>query len=472
MTRPEERFGRRAFIRRCGRGAAALALPLILEPSCRSPSRRPNFLFFLADDLGWSDITSFGAAFGNTFHETPNIDRLAATGMRFTSAYAASAVCSPTRASIQTGKYPVRLGITDWIPGERHRKKPLATRFTKTELPLEEETIAEALKEHGYRTAFLGKWHLGGEAFHPQHQGYDINVAGNRKGHPHDGYFSPYNLAHLENGPDGEYLTDRLTDEALKILDGFARRQPFLLFMSYYTVHMPIEPRPDLKKRYDEKRKRNPNPLWKNTGYAGMVHGLDESVGRILDRLEKLGIDKETIVIFMSDNGGVDYASVTSNHPLREGKGRYHEGGIREPMIIRWPGTVRTGSECGVPVISNDFYPTMLEMAGLPRNRRLDGLSLVPLLKGGKELDRDALFWHYPHYHGSGAAPCSAVRLGDYKLIRYYEDGRVKLYDLANDRSEEKDLAPAMPGKVRELENRLDAWIEETGAYIPEPRKG
>jgi len=432
---------------------------------------RPNFVFLLVDDLGWSDI----ACFGNTFHETPNIDRLAAEGMRFTNAYAACAVCSPTRASIQTGKYPIRLGITDYIPGERHRDKPLVTKFTKTEMPLGETTLAEALKANGYQTAFLGKWHLGGRKYYPQHQGYDINVAGNHKGHPYDGYFSPYNLEHLENGPKGEYLTDRLTDEALKILEKFreAPTRPFLLFMAYYTVHMPIQSKPGIQKKYEEKKRERPDPRWKNTGYAGMVDSLDQSVGRILEKVKALGVERNTVVIFTSDNGGVDYAKVTTNHPLRGGKGRYWEGGIREPLIVRWPGVTGSGSVCEAPVISMDFYPTLLEMAGLPLDpeQHRDGLSLVPLLEGGRALERDALFWHYPHYHCSGARPVSAVRLGDYKFLRHYESGRKELYNLEKDLRETENLVASEPEKARELEARLDGWLKEVGAYIPVPQK-
>jgi len=471
----EERWSRRRFLKAIGLGAAALAAPAALfggdGGGKGGKGRRPNFVFLLVDDLGYSDLASFG----NTFHETPNVDRLGREGMTFTSAYAACAVCSPTRASIQTGKYPVRLGITDWIPGERHKDRPLVTKPTRTEMPLGEKTIAEALEEHGYRTAFVGKWHLGGKKFYPQHQGYEINIAGNDKGQPIHGYFSPYDLDQLKNGPKWEYLTDRLTEEALAILDRFGKRRdkPLLLFMSYYTVHMPIQSKPDLKRRFQEIKKEHPDPHWKNAAYAGMVASMDESVGRILKKIEELGVEKDTIVFFMSDNGGVDYAHVTSNYPLRAGKGRYHEGGIREPMIVRWPGVTRPGSRCDVPVISMDFYPTMLEMAGLPLDpeQHEDGLSLAPLIKGTGSIERDALFWHYPHYHGSGATPCSAIRMGDYKLIRYYEDGRKELYDVKRDIKERKDLAQAMPEKVAALEARLDAWLKETGAYIPVPRK-
>jgi len=473
VNRP--RGSRREFLKQCALGAAALAAPWSRPAPAAGgsgASRGPNFVFLLVDDLGWSHVECFG----NTFHETPNIDRLASGGMRFTSAYAASAVCSPTRASIQTGKYPARLGITDWIPGERHRKKPLVTRFTETELPLGETTIAEALKAKGYATAFIGKWHLGRREFYPQHQGFDVNVAGNHKGHPHNGYFSPYNLEHLDDGPKGEYLTDRLTDEAVGLLDAFGRERqnPFMLFLSYYTVHTPIQSRTDDREYYGKKMARDPDRHWKNPAYAGMVRALDRSVGRILDRLDALAMSEETVVFFMSDNGGVDYADVSTNHPLRGGKGRYYEGGIREPMIVRWPGVTDPRSVCHVPVISTDFYPTMLEMAGIPPDpdQHKDGLSLVPLLRGEKSLGREALFWHYPHYHGSGATPCSAIRFGDHKLIRYYEDGKKELFDLAADRAEERDLADEEPALVIDLERRLDAWLKETGAYIPVPRTG
>ena len=433
-------------------------------------SERPNFVFLLVDDLGWSHIASYG----NPFFETPSVDRLAREGMKFTQAYAACAVCSPTRASIQTGKYPARLGVTDYIPGEHHPEAPLVTLPTRQELPLEEVCLAEALKEHGYQTAFLGKWHLGKAPYYPQHHGYDVNIAGCSAGGPPKGYFFPWGVEHIEDGPEGEYLTDRLTDEAVGLLEAYAAipDDPFLLFLSYYTVHTPIQPRPELLAHYEKKLEATGDTRWGNPAYAGMVHAMDLSVGRVLDSLDQLGLAENTVVIFMSDNGGVDYWNVSTNHPLRAGKGRYYEGGIREPMIVRWPGTTKPGSICDTPVISTDFYPTMLAMAGLPSrpNQHADGENLVPLLQGTGKPDRDALYWHYPHYHGSGATPCSAIRVGDMKLIRYYETGNTELYDLANDLSEEHDLAADKPEQVAEMEAQLDAWLTEVGAYVPPPR--
>lgn len=458
---------RRDFLKQVGAGMLTLAGG---RASKAQASSRPNFVFILADDLGWADM----AFNGNTFYETPNIDRLAASGMRFAQAYAACAVCSPTRASIQTGKYPARLGITDYIPGEEHPEKPLLTFPTRMELPLAERTLAEALRDGGYRTAFIGKWHLGGRGLLPQDQGYQTNVAGGSYGAPPQGYFAPYGIEGLSEGPKGEYLTERLTTEALARLEDFGRSpgEPFVLFLSHYTVHMPIQPQPTQKRYFEAKQERvGVDAHWKRPDYAAMVASLDASVGAVLERLDRLGLADKTAVFFMSDNGGVDYANgVTSNWPLRAGKGRYYEGGIREPLVVRWPGVTRPGSHCDTPVISTDFFPTMLEMAGLPLEPKshVDGLSFAPLLRNpAAALPREALYWHYPHYHGSGATPCGAVRAGDYKLIEYFEDNRVELYNVRNDVSEERDLARTMPEKAAELRERLHRWRAEVGARMP-----
>jgi arylsulfatase A-like enzyme len=456
---------RRGFLQRSAAAAVLGAIPAWANAS--PPRSRPNVVFLLADDLGWSDL----ACYGNTFHETPRIDALARSGLRFTHAYAACAVCSPTRASILTGKYPVRLGITDWIPGEDHPEAPLALRHTRNEMPLEEVTLAETLRTAGYRTAFVGKWHLGGERFYPENQGFDVNVGGCEAGQPPSGYFSRYKNPRLSDGPPGEYLPDRLASESIKLLEGFAkdRSRPFLLYHAFYLVHMPLQPRPDLKQKFEAKKTASPDARWTNTSYAAMTAALDEHVGRILDALDRLGLADNTIVVFTSDNGGVDYSRVTSNYPLRAGKGRYYEGGIRVPMIVRGPGIATAGTTCGVRVLSTDHYPTLLSMAGLPLvpGQHRDGLDLAPLLRSGKAPSRDALFWHYPHYHGSGATPCSTVLAGPHKLIRFYETGVRELYDLEADPSETTNLAARAPEKVRALEERLDGWLAETGAVVP-----
>jgi arylsulfatase A-like enzyme len=451
----------------------------------------PNFIFLLVDDLGWRDLGSFGSA----FHDTPNIDGLAAGGVRFTQAYTASPVCSPTRASILTGKHPARLQITDWIGGSQ-RGLLLPAQY-RDRLPLEEVTLAEALREAGYATGYVGKWHLGDHPYFPEAQGFDSNVGGHGAGHPVS-YFSPYrapegrdsrwDVPGLEGGEEGEYLTDRLTDEALAFIGANGNR-PFLLYFAYYSVHTPIQAKPELEAKYaarggglDESvpfetehgrartRLRQDHPA-----YAGMVESVDESVGRMLSRLEELGISENTIVFFMSDNGGLSTVSgervgPTSNVPLRAGKGWLYEGGIRVPLLVRWPGRAEAGIVSDAPVLSTDFYPTILQMAGLPARpeQHLDGRSLVPLLSGAGELDREALHFHFPHYHGSGNRPSGAIRVGDLKLVEWFEDGVVELYDLAQDPGEREDLAPARPGLARDLHGRLEAWRLEVGAQMPQ----
>jgi arylsulfatase A-like enzyme len=463
-------IGRREFIRGVAGGALA-ATWSARTGAAFAPAPRPSILFLLVDDLGWSDL----ACYGNTFHETPNIDALAASGVRFTQAYAACAVCSPTRASIMTGKYPVRLGITDWIPGEQHPDKPLVLRDTRCELPLGETTLAEAFRGHGYRTAYVGKWHLGGRGYFPEAQGFDVNIAGHEAGQPPGGYFSPYKIPNLADGPDGEYLTDRLASESIHLLEGYAREpeRPFLLYHAFYTVHMPLQARADLKKRYEDKASRSPDPRWKNTTYAAMVHGLDENVGRLLAALDRLKLVSNTVIVLTSDNGGVDYSRVTTNYPLRAGKGRYYEGGIRVPLIVRPLRATTAPGRSDEPVISNDFYPTLLEMAGLPLRpaQHLDGRSMAPLLAGRGVPRRDALYWHYPHYHGSGETPSSAIRVGDLKLVRHYESGLRELFDLRRDVSEATNLAASQPATVRDLDARLDSWLASVGGYVPTPKR-
>ncbi len=476
---------RRDFVKRAGLGALTLAAPGILGAAQGSRRRKPNFLFILVDDLGWKDL----GCYGSSLYDTPNIDRLAAQGMRFTSAYAASPVCSPTRASIMTGKHPARLGITDWIPGNRPKNRKLIGPPIHNELPLEEVTIAEALKGRGYATFFAGKWHLGSKGHHPEQQGFDINKGGHDKGSPPGGYYVPYENPTLADGREGEYLPDRLADESIRFLET-RHDDPFLLFLSFYTVHTPIQACKKHVERYKEKVDRLPESndpeyiaerdAWAkqrqdNAAYASMVHAMDENVGRVLAKLDKLGLADDTVVIFMSDNGGLSTlgwkGSPTSNLPLRAGKGWCYEGGIREPMIIRAPGATKPGSVCDTPVISMDFYPTMLELAGLapiPVQHR-DGLSLAPLLKGGDSIARDTLYWHYPHYHGSLWTPGAAVRHGDWKLIEFNEEGRTELYNLADDIAERTDLAAKMPGKRDELAAMLHAWQGRVGASLAKP---
>ncbi|MEZ4774208.1 MAG: sulfatase [Bacteroidia bacterium] len=474
---------------------AAICLLSLL--SCeKTPPPKPNFVFFLVDDWGWTDA----ACFGSSFYETPNIDRLAAEGMRFTNAYAACPVCSPTRASIMTGKYPARTGVTDWIPG-RQSYRPIEAanrniaRPFRLELPLEEKTIAEALKEAGYKTFFTGKWHLGGEGFWPENQGFDINKGGHDKGSPPGGYFSPYKNPRLDNGPDGENLTDRLANESIDFLETTGE-QPFLLYLSFYTVHNPLQTWDSLEQKYEQKKalagysdeqrmidepwmEKAPEGNYKtrlvhdNAKYAGMVETLDYNIGRVMDKLKERGLDKNTIVILMSDNGGLATAegSPTSNLPLRAGKGWLYEGGIREPMIIKWPGVTIGGSASAEPVTSTDFYPTMLQMAGIPLDPNLhpDGESLVPLLNQTGKPDREAIFWHYPHYANQGGFPGGAVRQGKYKLIQDYEDMHIELYDLEADPGEKHDLSAELPEIARQLTDKLESWRQSVHAEMMDP---
>ncbi len=459
------------------------ALAVISADAAVAPrTARPNLVFILADDFGWRDL----GCYGSTFYETPNLDRLAAKGMRFTDAYAACSVCSPTRASILTGKYPARLHLTDWLPGRPDRPDQKLNRpVILPHLPLEEVTIAEALKDAGYRTAFIGKWHLGGPGFYPDQQGFERNLGGCELGHP-PSYFSPYRIPTLPDGPKGEYLTDRLTGEALKFIEA-NRDRPFFLYLAHYAVHNPQQAKADLIGKYRAKVAKLPpasEPEFRPEGrhqtrqiqnqpvYAAMVQSLDESVGRVLDKLAELGLEENTIVVFTSDNGGLSTAegSPTANAPLRAGKGWSYEGGVREPLLVRWPGVTPPGSVCRAPVMSTDYYPTLLEMARLPLRPRQhrDGVSLVPLLQGGTLPERP-LFWHYPHYSNQGGGPSGAIRLGDFKLIEWFEDMRVELFNLQDDLGEQHDLAARMPEKVAALRQQLHDWRRRVDAQMPTP---
>ena len=463
----------------------ALGLALALGSACSAPAApapaapRPNFVFILIDDMGWAD----GECFGSKFYQTPNLNRLAAQGMKFTSAYASCAVCSPTRAAIMTGKAPARLHITDWIPGEG---TPKQSRFRvpdwQQRLPLEELTIAEALRQQGYVSASIGKWHLGGTNSLPQQHGFDVNVAGGHIGHPAS-YFWPYgqeDASHRvpglakDGGREGEYLTDRLTDEGLKFIEA-NRDKPFFLYLPHYAVHGPLMGKPEVIDQYSDR----PGALGQsNKDYAAMIQSVDDSVGLILKKLDDLKLADQTVVIFTSDNGGVVHFGkppATANGPLRLGKGYAYEGGLRVPLLVKAPGVTRGGSVCETPVISHDWFPTLLQLAGAdPAASRtaLDGLSLVPLLRGETgEPSRRELFWHYPHYwNGKKVSPYSVARVGDWKLIRFYEDDREELYNLRDDLGEGNDFAARMPEKCRELGARLDGWLKAVGAQMPVAR--
>ena len=447
-------------------------------------ANQTNFLFFLVDDMGWSDI----GANGSTFHETPNIDRLAKSGMRFTQGYAAGSVCSPTRASIMTGKHPVRVDITDWIPGQPNRStNPLLHPEDRHSLPLKEVTLAEALKQHGYQTFFAGKWHLGKEGEWPTDQGFDINIGGHHKGSPPGGYYSPWSNPALKAKKKGEYLTERLTEESARFLETRDKSKPFLLYLSYYNIHTPIQPYKKRIDHYKAKAKKSftgstPFELehngktrmrQDNPGLASMIAAVDDSVGTLLDKLDELQLNDNTVVIFFSDNGGLSTLSRTGpgcNLPLRAGKGWLYEGGIREPTLIRAPGVTKPGSVSHKPMISMDFFPTILDLAGLPLQPKLhvDGRSLLSQLKGNDNSER-TLYWHYPHYHGSTWKPGASIRDGDWKLIEFYHYNNFELYNLAKDSSEQTDLAKIHPKKADELRTKLIAWQKKMGAKMPTP---
>ena len=453
---------------------------------------RPNFVFLLVDDLGWADI----GCFGSTFHETPNIDAFAASGMKFTKAYAACPVCSPTRASILTGRHPVRVDITDWIPGRRvkdSQNPKFAHIDDRDNLDLADVTIAEVLKHQNYQTFFAGKWHLGHKGHYPTDQGFDVNIGGIHRGQPPGGYYSPYRNPMLPDGPDKEYLTERLTNESIKFLQTRKEDQPFLLYLSYYNVHTPIQPYRKRVGHFQEKaesmfgggeadpaesqvehdaitRTRQGSPA-----YASMVAAVDDSVGAILDQLNELGLAENTVVCFFSDNGGLATQlklAPTSNAPLRSGKGWLYEGGIRVPMIVRAPALTLAGSECDAPVSSTDFFPTMLELAGLPLQPDLhaDGESLLKLLAGEPAIGDRTMYWHYPHYHGSTWAPGAAILDGDWKLIEFYETGDVELYNLRDDIGERNNLAASDPQRTAELRQKLSDWQTEMQAKMPVER--
>ena len=510
-----------------------LFLSLIIFLSCSGDKKEPNIIFFLVDDLGWRDV----AIYGSSFYETPNIDQLAKDGVRFTQAYAACHVCSPTRASILTGKYPARLQLTDWLQGrswllprtEYDYEKLKSAKFYQ-HLPFEEITIAEELKSNGYKTAIFGKWHLGEDPSSPLSHGFDLHIPkGWNKGWPKAGYYAPFKLDGIEDS-EGDYLTNRLTDEALKFIDQ-NKKEPFFLYLSLFSVHDPIQGRPDLVEKYQKKLNKlsssnnpdfilegnpdDPTPLSKselgnliklpshkdfkvlpqrtvkikqrqdNIHFAAMVEAVDESLGRLISRLKELNLDENTILIFFSDNGGMsganfgrptreilptklDEAFSTSNLPLRGAKGWLYEGGIRVPLIVKWPGRVEGGIVSDRQVISTDFYPTILEMLGLESKslQHVDGKSFVKALEN-KQYNRGAIYWHFPHYSNHGMqSPGGAIRLGDYKLIEYFENNSFQLFNLKNDIGEQNDLSTSEPEKAAELLSMLNEWRRETSAQM------
>lgn len=447
-------------------GMAGLSMsPGILRAGLHSP--RPNIVVFLVDDLGWGDL----GCYGNTFHETPHIDRLAREGMRFTHAYAGAPVCSPSRAAILTGKAPARLHLTQWIPGVFYPHKKLLEPPIELHLELGIPTIATMLKSAGYRTASIGKWHLGGEGFLPENFGFDVNIAGDNHGRP-PSYFGPFHFHHLTGYTANDYLTDVLTQKMDAFVQDAAQQGPFFLYMSEYSVHLPLEAKQAMIEKYRRKNggKDEPDPV-----YAAMIESTDIALGSLRAVLERAGVADSTIILLTSDNGGVGFQGrnlhrIADNGPLRAGKGFLYEGGIREPFLVHWPGVTRPGTECDVPVTGLDFMPTLLRMAGAgPVPEPYDGFDIAGLLRSDAAPQRDALYWHYPHYSDQGGTPSGAIREGAWKLIEFFEDNHLELYNLELDPGEQYNFASSFAGKAYDLRRKLAAWREQMNAAMPRP---
>lgn len=485
----EKTCGIPLFSKRAGRSLVIVFLALLLWPTLGAAvTPAPNIVFLLADDLGWTDLGSYGSG----YYETPTIDRLVSEGMKFTDAYA-NPNCAPTRAALLTGRYAPRTGIYTVGSGTRGLEEFRATVPVpnRTQLRREEVTFAEVFRAAGYATAHIGKWHLGDGNYLPTSQGFDVNVAGNATGAPVGGYFSPYKNPNLPDGPVGELLTARLAAEAVSFIEGH-RDRPFLLYLPFYAVHMPLQARPEDIARFGDKAPvgKHSNPV-----YAAMIYQLDQAVGKILETLDRLGLRERTIVVFYSDNGGVggyrdagidaphpsnpayDWET-TNNSPLRGGKGMLYEGGIRVPLVVRFPGRIEPGSVSHVPIGTVDMFPTLLDLAGIemPENLVIDGTSFKEVLMGRPPgTERPPLFWHFPGYlearpqRGSWRlTPSGAIRAGDFKLIESFETGQVELYDLSDDIGEKQDLAKTRPAVAAELHARLRAWRERLNAAMPE----
>ena len=452
--------------------------------------KRPNVVFILVDDMGAHDLSNEGS----TFYESPHIDRIANEGMKFSRGYATCQVCSPSRASILTGKYPVNHGITTWIgdsPGEAWSKRGRQDSHLPPEyernLRTSEYTLAEAMVSAGYKTFFAGKWHLGSKGSWPTDHGFEINKGGWDVGGPRGGFFSPYTNPNLESGPNGESLTLRLGQETADFIEEH-KDQPFLAYLSFYTVHAPIQTTQELWQKYQKKaekmglvgnkerflfdRRLNVRQVQDCPIYAGMIEQLDQAIGKVLSKLDEHGLDKNTIICFTSDNGGVSSgdAYATSNLPLRGGKGRQWEGGIREPFYLKAPGVTKGSLKSHTPVNGIDWYPTLLELCGIkiPKKQKVDGVSLVPILKGQKIKNRP-LYWHYPHYGNQGGEPSSIIMESDWKLIHYHEDGRDELYHLGNDIGEKNDLMDKESKRAKQMRKKLDEWLKQNKATFPKP---
>lgn len=474
---------------------------ICLKPNAQNKSQRPNIIVILADDLGWADLSSYGS----TFYETPNLDQLASNGIRFTQAYATCSVCSPTRSSMMTGKYPVKTGVTDWIPGRQDDGKgmpyeKLIAHPTAYQLALEEKTIGEFALDNGYKTFFAGKWHLGEtEKYWPENQGFQTNKGGWSKGSPTGrindstgGFFTPYKNPTLNDGPAGEYLTDRLTNECLAFLE-LNQQVPFFLMYSLYAVHNPLQAPVALIKKYEAKQKKlnlqakdrfakdeawmQYETGWKrrlvqdNPVYAAMIENMDWNIGRMLHKLTQLGMDDNTLVIFTSDNGGLNTSegSPTTNGPLKAGKGWLYEGGIRVPLIMYWKGKIIAGSNADLPVSTADLFPTIARAINenYKKDKSIDGENIFDLLEKTHANLKRKLFWHYPHYSNQGGKPGSAIREANYKLIYNYEDESVELYDVVNDIAEKKNIASSNSEIVKKLRKELLKWLKDNKAAMP-----
>lgn len=436
-------------------------------------SRRPNIVLMLVDDLGYGDF----ACYGDRFHETPNIDRLCKEGVKFTDAYAAAPVCSPSRAAILTGQHPARLHLTQWIPGVVYPHEKLLEPKNADHLPMGVPTLATELKKLGYKTGSFGKWHLGGPGFLPEDFGFDVNIAGDDHGHPAppNGYFGPFHYHNLEGYTKNDNLTEVLSQKAHAFMETAAREGPFFLYLAEYAVHMPLAERPEHIAKY-ERKNGNPDPHAEpDPVYAAMVESVDTALGKLRAKLDALGVADNTIIIVTSDNGGVSFQGrklhrVGDNGPLHGGKGYLYEGGIREPLIVYWPGKTKPGSECQTPVFGCDFMPTLLSMAGAPPQAiptTCDGLDFSPLLRSGDSFDRDTLYWHYPHYSDQGGTPSGAIRQGDWKLIEYFEDGHLELYNLKLDVAEQNDFSMAFADKAVALQAKLAHWRASLHGAMP-----
>ena len=448
----------------------------ILIFSCSNENEKPNLLFILVDDLGWTDV-SYNKS---DYYETIHIDNLSETSMLFDNAYAASSVCSPTRASIMTGKHPARVNITDWIPGLDPKNRPLLGPVDRNELPLEETTIAEVLRDNNYSTFYSGKWHLGSEGHYPEDQGFDVNIGGFEKGSPMGGYYSPYKNPRLSDGPEGEYLTDRLTLETIELIRNRDTKKPFAAFLSFYNVHTPIQENKEFIDYYVEKLKsyENTSPETvkegdaitllnqRNAKYASMVHATDYNVGRIINFLKDNNLYENTLIVFTSDNGGLSTlrrVAPTSVFPLRAGKGWLYEGGIRIPQLIKLPKQINK-EIISEPVVSYDLFPTIVNVLNLNHSvSDIDGVDLTNLFVK-KDIERDFIFWHFPHYHGSLWKPGSALRNNDWKLVELHEENKVELYNLKDDLSETLDVSNRFPEITSKLVNKLNEIKIDLGA--------